>query len=282
MRIITSSRHKDFYDRFSDPTDSLTTWVRTPELVNHPALSLNSDRQPIELEPQVNGFILGARDLKKDEQLKKQGDEGPFHLEYRDRWNYNRLKTPSHGYEVVEVVFCGKFYRGLVYYENQPIGDQNDIYPTVETLYRVYWSVEQVAQDHLEKKDKHPRGLLSLRGGKSTPLANWFQPVVHNDIVEACIQLESPVFIRAKRQRQSLNDVRRTQEFRWMKNATWLDTLQFIKVMDPHTAFQELSMFVGGVMTKPEPIHKVPDALKVLAHGMDERSFRKDPSKVHY
>lgn len=53
----------------------------------------------------------------------------------------------------------------------------------------------------------------------------------------------------------------------------------FQKIIDPYTAFQELDMFLGGVMANTkDPPSPQSDVEKVSAHGMDPKwSFRKPP-----
>lgn len=57
---------------------------------------------------------------------------------------------------------------------------------------------------------------------------------------------------------------------------------QFNTVLDPYTAFQELSMYVGGVLPKGsnKVIDIVDDKVKAEKHGFDKHSFRKDPETV--
>lgn len=65
----------------------------------------------------------------------------------------------------------------------------------------------------------------------------------------------------------------------WRFNTDGLKEIGFARVLDPYTAFQELSMFVGGVMARPgNPIVRITDD-EVLAgkHGFDKWSFRKMP-----
>ena len=54
-----------------------------------------------------------------------------------------------------------------------------------------------------------------------------------------------------------------------------LKDLSFQKVLDPFTAYQELEMWIGGVIGQnPEP-DEVSDAVKIQQHGFDKWSFRK-------
>jgi len=63
----------------------------------------------------------------------------------------------------------------------------------------------------------------------------------------------------------------------WFLNTDGLKDIDFVKALDPFTAFQELSMFVGGVMARPDrPTVEITDNKIIAAkHGFDEWSFRK-------
>lgn len=54
-----------------------------------------------------------------------------------------------------------------------------------------------------------------------------------------------------------------------------LKDYNFQKVLDNYTLYQELEMFIGGVLTNTEVIPELEDKHKVAAHGFDAWSFRK-------
>lgn len=60
-------------------------------------------------------------------------------------------------------------------------------------------------------------------------------------------------------------------------NAT-LSEIDFIRVIDPYTAFQEIQMFLGGMAQPEKPIPAIPDEVMAEIKGFDRFSFRKDPS----
>lgn len=52
----------------------------------------------------------------------------------------------------------------------------------------------------------------------------------------------------------------------------------FVRVFDPYTAFQEISMYIGGVITNKElPMPEFSEKIKVAQHGFDKWSFRRMP-----
>ncbi len=68
----------------------------------------------------------------------------------------------------------------------------------------------------------------------------------------------------------------RKREYKIVYNAC-LKELDFFKVIDTYTAFQELQMFMGGMARPNKPIPHVSDKNMVSIKGFDEWSFRKPP-----
>lgn len=58
-----------------------------------------------------------------------------------------------------------------------------------------------------------------------------------------------------------------------------LDALGFQKIVDPFTAYQELSMFLGSVLVKEQNPDQVSDRSMARAKGFDDWSFRRPPTK---
>jgi hypothetical protein len=61
----------------------------------------------------------------------------------------------------------------------------------------------------------------------------------------------------------------------WWTNPM-LSRIGFQKALDPYTAFQELELFIGGVLTENKEIYQVPNDIKIQQAGFDlKTSFRK-------
>lgn len=59
-----------------------------------------------------------------------------------------------------------------------------------------------------------------------------------------------------------------------------LKKYKFYKIKDTFTAYQEISMFMGGTLAVPfKPILEIKDKYKIQAHGFDKWSFKKLPTK---
>jgi hypothetical protein len=62
---------------------------------------------------------------------------------------------------------------------------------------------------------------------------------------------------------------------------TWnarLAGVEFFRVLDPWRAWQELSMWLGGLASPEKAIPHIPDEIMLQAKGFDASSFRKAPS----
>ena len=57
--------------------------------------------------------------------------------------------------------------------------------------------------------------------------------------------------------------------------------IKFVSAVDPHTAFQEIQMFIGGVLgSEDPPMIEVSEKVKIASKGFDPKwSFRKKPTK---
>ena len=61
-----------------------------------------------------------------------------------------------------------------------------------------------------------------------------------------------------------------------MKYNTCLKPIEFYRVVDPFTAYQELQMYLANIAVPQKPMPIVPDILKAETHGFNKFSFRKD------
>ena len=65
----------------------------------------------------------------------------------------------------------------------------------------------------------------------------------------------------------------------WHVNTDGLKGVQFAKIVDPYQAYQELAMYVGGVLPRQpnDTVELKGEKIMVQKHGMDKWSFRKQP-----
>lgn len=168
------------------------------------------------------------------------------------------------------VGFCGKLYLGWrMYYEkkifNPTIGEHEII-----LNYDIIYGYDNV-------KDE----LVDNHWGENK-LYDSVQYILNYDPINIFRKINSPIFIY-----DSGIDVRYTNYSNLIKSIKSkfiinpiLKDYEFYKVVDSFTAFQEIQMFIAGVLGIGEKeIIEVDDKYKIPQHGFDKWSFRKKPSK---
>jgi hypothetical protein len=190
--------------------------------------------------------------LLLERQLEIRGDEG-------------RCLIPDIG-QSIAVVFCEKVYRGALI--------------PVAGAWEGVWSADKLlAWGEFRKKEKRPV-TIRVRGVGWWPrkkpaeeeklIRSYFTPT---DVSEALRRwmILNRVSIMVEQQPE------RGEDRRFQINPYDLKKLGFAKAIDPYTAFQELSMWIGGVLggTSPEIVTIEDDKVLIENHGFDGRtSFR--------
>lgn len=160
----------------------------------------------------------------------------------------------------VAVVFCGKIYRGVL----APIERIEGI--TFEGI----WAAEKLRAWAEKKKIKvemsAPFGLK-----ERMKIDEYFIPQETSGKLREYMILNK-VSILTEEDENGL----RAQDHAFSVNPSDLKRFGFAKAVDPFTAFQELSMWIGGVLggTSPEICHIKDDKVLIENHGYDKYSFR--------
>ncbi len=90
-------------------------------------------------------------------------------------------------------------------------------------------------------------------------------------------ELNTPVFVYDSDYGRSLVEKTYRNNPKFFINPL-LKEYQFFKVFDSFQAFQEIQMFISGVLgNKEKDIVQVEDKYKIAQHGFDKWSFRKEP-----
>lgn len=113
---------------------------------------------------------------------------------------------------------------------------------------------------------------LKLKKGRKAELINEWDLLVGKDPIEIHRKFNTPVFIHKHGRR---NDVQLTIN-------PVLKDYKFVRVFDPYTAFQEIQMFISGVLSTGDDVDqiKMNEKDKVNQHGFDEKyGFRTRPKK---
>lgn len=157
------------------------------------------------------------------------------------------------------VGFCGKLYLGWKFNYIVKIWDE-DGKPSEEIKTDIIYGYEN-AKEYL--KDDYWRSNIQ----------EDVDYIMNYDPINMFRELKSPIFIyESNRNKPRSNDM--------MIINPILKKWEFYKVVDAFTAFQEISMFLGGVLGIGEKeIIEIEDKYKIKQHGFDKWSFRREPEK---
>lgn len=166
---------------------------------------------------------------------------------------------PSHAMiERVSVVFCGKLYRGAL------VSRQYGVTQT-------FWSAKKL-REFAEEEKNGKIGIYSswysLKKEKKPTVEDYFTVVDTPDNVRRYM-IDHKFAILVQREENRYDPC-------FEVNPTGLKKLGFAKALDPYTAFQELSMWIGGILggTSPEIVSITDDKVLIENHGFDKHSFR--------
>lgn len=175
---------------------------------------------------------------------------------WNDRFNTGRIRH-------IKVVFCSKVYAGI------------EISAIPRNHY--FWSAEKLwAWFEAEKKAKREKLLLRLN-------AHWrdykkkYKVEDYFSVVDAPEKLRDYMITNRYAILLDEEDKYNRRERNIRMNPDDLRRVEFMKAVDPYTAFQELSMWVGGVLAgeSPKTVTIKDNNVLIENHGFDKVfSFR--------
>lgn len=181
--------------------------------------------------------------------------ENPFlNIGYADIDREKTKKYTDRNFFVIG--FCGKLYLG----------------------WKLFYKTQEVVYDHLEDVTKVDI-VYGYENVKNFIRESYWRGNLNDDIeyvlsynpIDIFRNINAPVFLYDTNR----SSPRNSDAF--IVNPILKDW-EFYKVVDSFTAFQEISMFLGGVLGRGEKeIIVVEDKYKIAQHGFDKWSFRKEP-----
>jgi len=176
--------------------------------------------------------------------------------------NFSFIKGYQGKYQVADnfiIGFCGKLYVGwkLSYEVDAPQG--------------------KVLMSDITYDFEFIKSIFNCDGW-SGKLIDQYNYVVSYDALQLFIDLKVPVFIyEVYHNRTSIGKYWGRDTTKFFVNPTLKD-YEFFKIFDSFQAFQEIQMFMGGVLGRGEKeIVEIEDKYKIAQHGFNKWSFRKEP-----
>ncbi len=177
--------------------------------------------------------------------------------------DFSMLKgSKYHNHSTFIVGFCGKLYIGWkLFYKERRRLDNN-----VETFFHTLYDFDYV-KEHVSTTKWHEDLIQNVKR------------VNQYDAIEIFRKYNTPIFLYDKNPQNNDNT-----SYHYVRKPKFyinpiLNDYEFYKVVDSFSAFQEIQMFLSGVLGKGEDENKniiVDDKIKIQQHGFDKFSFRKD------
>ena len=163
------------------------------------------------------------------------------------------------------VGFCGKLYVGWKFYREINLNYVSLSHPNLITT--ITYDIDFVKK-HVDYTTWYGN------------LQNDLDYISSYDPMELFRNLKTPIFIY-----DSDYDRKFIHRYGHKRNEVFitnplLKDYEFYKKMDSFAAFQEVQMFLGGVLgTGEKEIIEIEDKYKIAQHGFDNKSFRRDKAK---
>lgn len=165
--------------------------------------------------------------------------------------------------EVLFVYFCGKFYPIVSFYNRNFNNYYTYLYSSTE--------VDKYVENNFSKKfvdsyfSNYKKSVL-----KQTDVLEHFNLFTGDNCNKVFGKFvnDNPIFT-----------VRKSNSGLFRHLVTYNDILkniEFYKVLDTYSAFQEIEMFLSNIAVPQKDMPVIPDVLKAESHGFDKYSFRKD------
>lgn len=175
--------------------------------------------------------------------------------------------------------FCGKIYPLFQLSHRRPAEPRSDI-ALCYSLSDVDEFVEaHFRRHHVEAYRSKPRGwrfanrswLVEQRRAEFELLFNAYASQ-RSAFEHLFVDSRCPIFVSST----CWDSGRHRRQYKIVYNDC-LKELEFFRIMDTYTAYQEIQMFLGNVAQPNKPIPEIPDKDMVSIKGFDKWSFRKPP-----
>jgi hypothetical protein len=191
-----------------------------------------------------------------------------YHTSIYASWNMSGIRRHL-GLFLHIIGFCGKLYP-LIQYRHEPDGKTISEWFYPQDLDELKVLVEQNSslRGCLEEGKFYRYG-TKKKGSEWDKFCHTVQELNEVEYLDPFVKYGVPTFI------VGLVPHRESKRYALFLNST-LSAYEFQRIKDPFTAWQEIGMFLGGVIPRqvPETV-EIKDKDRIAGHGYDKWSFRK-------
>ena len=200
--------------------------------------------------------------VRTPEEVELKQREWPFPSLYNNWW-FSRVEVSQH-----IIGFCGKMCPALEmhgYVRNASISKVCFTIEEVDAFVEKH--ADQGQKDSYYGKNGHRwwRGY----GKRRSEFIQFFEHCEkkRESFTEMFVEKRCPVFVATTSSRKSK-----------IVYNSMLRPYDFVRIFDPYTAYQEISMFMSNMAMPEKEMPVVPDELKIQKRGFDKWSFRRPPA----
>lgn len=200
--------------------------------------------------------------IRKPEEVKLKQREWKFPSLYGSWW-FIPMDIDQH-----IIGFCGKIYSMLEVYgefRGKSISKKCFTLEEIDAFIEEYVTEGQKESYYSKNPVRHWwRGY----GKRRSEFAKFFEHCKQKQesYAEMFLEKRCPVFVGINSNRNS----------KIVYNAV-LKPYDFVRIFDPYTAFQEVSMFMGNMAMPEKEMPVISDKMKIHSRGFDKWSFRRPP-----
>jgi hypothetical protein len=191
-------------------------------------------------------------------------------------------KIPEDKYNthLIHIGFCDKIYIGLVITKEIPDGEY-----LTKKVHKILWDRDKIRKVLVKDIKKSKYSWFRNQKSELELFNNYLMKIDAYDATKWFRKYNTPIFVVGTppveftsiwKDKHGLND----EDGNLYINPILKD-YHFAKVFDPYTAFQEIQMYVSGVLgvNKDGTDFPATEKEKVAQHGMNKWSFRTPPIK---
>ncbi len=202
----------------------------------------------------------------------------PSNIEFREDKSFRRETGFScgekrHDYETITIWFAGERFNGVLLTVSEP----SKMGP-VKVSHETFWNQEEFLT-HLAKIEVKVVDNFYRSEGvrvREKDIREFFEKTAKPTDISWMVEKKVSIAISARSDHYNpFSDTKAG----WYLNCDGLGKLGFARCLDPYSAYQKLSQWLGGVLSGADrPMVQIKDEKVVLAkHGFDKRSFKHRP-----
>lgn len=219
-------------------------------------------------------YIRISKELKLKEVIKKNALIDNYIIDQGSK-ELVKLIMPL-GYKEMILGFCGRLYPLMMFYYKEKVDGK--ILEKEESV--VFYDQLELDTFLMDKKIKipekdHSAKILRLYENYFSRRIEYLE-LIRPRLLPLFSDFNVPVFlIKNSAINIDWQDTTYRLSYEVLEINPCLADLSFQKIFDPFSTFQEINMYLGGVLAQPDkPMIEISDNDKVQQHGFDKNSFR--------